>query len=47
MVRNEKTVRKEESDLKVLKKVDSEKYSRKELDDIIIKLAEVHGIKLR
>ena len=44
MVRKEKLVRKEQSDLKLPKKGIHKKYTRAELDDMIVRLAEAHGM---
>ena len=42
-MRIEKVVKKEASDLKLPRK-SNEKYSRVKLDDLIIRLAEAHGL---
>lgn len=44
MVRTETMVGKATSDLKTPKKISSGKYTRKELDDMTVKLANAHGM---
>jgi len=44
MMRSETIVSKSKSDLRVPKRMSDKKYSRKELDDMIVRLAEAHGM---
>jgi len=44
MMRSETIVSKSKSDLRVPKKITGKKYSRQELDDMIVRLAEAHGM---
>lgn len=44
MVRDERMMKKEESDMALPAKSNADKFTRKELDELTVKLAEVHGL---